>query len=210
MDLTDRERQVISSKRLLTDREKEHRSKSGILRCGLRLRPRSKHTRRTQMRIGATAHTVRKGKRRLVSTTSLRWSIHTAMEMVWVLPARHVGQNIPGSMHSSAKVLQKQRNMPRNALRLVPWARVGIALPHNAISSRRSKKSNQEQRITRQRMHAAKGEPIAYALREQEELKAAEPKTPSRTKGSCSVSKDEAARERERFASRPVRRSQGS
>ena len=51
---------------------------------------------------------------------------------------------------------------------------------------------------------------VAYALREQEELKEAEPKSPSRPKGSSSVSKDEVARERERFASRPVRRSQGS
>ena len=51
---------------------------------------------------------------------------------------------------------------------------------------------------------------VAYALREQEELKAAEPKSPSCPKGSCSVSKDEVARERERFVSRPVRRSQGS
>lgn len=51
---------------------------------------------------------------------------------------------------------------------------------------------------------------IVYALREQEALKAAEPRTPSRPKGSCGVSKEEAARERERFASRPVMRSQGS
>ena len=107
-----------------------------------------------------------KGKRRLVSTTSLGWSIRTAMEMVWVLPARHVGQSIPGSMHSSAKVLQQQRNMQRNALRLVPWVKVGIALPHNAISSRRSKKSEIEQRNTR-RTTNARGEsarsPTTYA-----------------------------------------------
>ena len=49
---------------------------------------------------------------------------------------------------------------------------------------------------------------VAFALREQEELKAAEPKSPSCPKGSCSVSKDEVARGREWFASRPFRRSQ--
>ena len=49
---------------------------------------------------------------------------------------------------------------------------------------------------------------IAYALREKEELKAAEPKSRPGTKGSCSVSKDEASRKRERFASRSVKRCQ--
>ena len=46
---------------------------------------------------------------------------------------------------------------------------------------------------------------IAYALREKEALKAAKPRTTPGTKGSCSVSKHQAARERKRFASRPAR-----
>ena len=132
MHLADREKQAISIRDALTDQEKRKKSKNGILSSGLHFYPKSKHTKRTQMHIGATAHTVRKGKRRLVSTTSLGWSIRTAMEMVWVLPARHVGQNIPGSMRSLAKVLQKQRNMPGNALRLMLLERTGIALTHNA------------------------------------------------------------------------------
>ena len=80
----------------------------------------------------------------------------------------------------------------------------------------RHKQQQEQEKQSRAAHHKAKDarlkreNQIAYALREQEELKAAEPQTPPRPKGSCSVSKDEAARERERFVSRPVRRSQGS
>jgi len=73
------------------------------------------------------------------------------------------------------------------------------------LNRKRKAAHHKERDARRKREHQ-----IAYALREQEALKAAEPQTPPRPKGSCSVSKDEAARERERFASRPVRRSQGS
>ncbi len=80
----------------------------------------------------------------------------------------------------------------------------------------RWKEISEQVRKNRAAKHKAKDErrkkehQIAYALREQEALKAAEPKTPSRPKGSCGVLKEEAARVRERFASRPFRRSQGS
>ena len=84
MHLTDREKQAISCRNALKGQEKRKKSKNGILSSGLHFYPKSKHTKRTQMHIGATAHTVRKGKRRLASTTSLGWSIRTAWDTLFL------------------------------------------------------------------------------------------------------------------------------
>ena len=96
-------------------------------------------------------------------------------------PAR---QSIQGSTSSSAKVLQKQRNMP--------WKRFEIDAvgkdwycPYpqrwkeiSELNRKRKAAHHKERDARRKREHQ-----IAYALREQEALKAAEPQTPPRPKG---------------------------
>ena len=82
MDLTDKGRQSITGKHNLADQEKRVKIKELDLEAWTAFATKVKAHEKTQMRIGAIAHTAIKEKRRKALITSLGWSTSTPKEMV--------------------------------------------------------------------------------------------------------------------------------
>ena len=210
MDLTDRQKQVISGKGLLSDREKRAQIKKLELEIWTEVTGNRKAHDRINNAYWCSCPNCGKGKKK---------GTHNLTGLIY----EHKNGDGMGFKCFACKTERPRvyefLGKGSAAAEEYAWKRFeidavgkGWYCPHpqrwkeiSELNRKRKAAHHKERDARRKREHQ-----IAYALREQEALKAAEPQTPPRPKGSCSVSKDEAARERERFASRPVRRSQGS
>ena len=212
MDLTDRQKQVISGKRLLTDREKRAQIKKWDLEVWTAFAPPITGDVREAIEYHCIcphcSHEKSKKKDKQRTHNLTAWVFHHANGdglgfYCAACKKKHprVFKFLGGAGAKAAEEYAEKR------LEIDAVGR-GWYCP-NPQRKERDKRSRAAQHKAADERRKKENK-VAYALREQEALKAAEPQTPQRPKGSCSVSKDEAARERERFASRPVRRSQGS
>ena len=210
MDLTDRQKQVISVKRLLSDREKRAQIKEWDLEVWTEVTGNRKAHKDIKGAYWCSCPNCGKGKKKGThNLTGLIYEHRNGDGMgfkCFACKAEHPRVYAFLGKGSAAAEEYAEKRLEIGA----------VGKGWYCPAPQRHKQQQEQEKQSRAAHHKAKDarskreNQIAYALREQEELKAAEPKTPSRTKGSCSVSKDEAARERERFVSRPVRRSQGS
>ena len=208
MDLTDRQKQVISVKRLLSDREKRAQIKEWDLEVWTEVTGNRKAHKDIKGAYWCSCPNC--GKRKKEGTHYLTGLIYEHRNgdgmgfKCFACKAEH-----PRVYAFLGKGSAKAEEYAVKRLEIGAVGK-GWYCP----APQRHKQQQEQEKQSRAAHHKAKDarrkreNQIAYALREQEELKAAEPKTPSRPKGSCSVSKDEVARERERFSSRPFRRSQ--
>ena len=210
MHLTDRERQAISSKETLTDQAKRAKIKVWDLEVWTASTSNRKAHDRIKNAYWCSCPNCKKGKKKGThNLTGLIYEHRNGDGMgfkCFACKAEHPRVYAFLGKGSAAAEEYAEKRLEIGA----------VGKGWYCPAPQRYKQQQEQEKQSRAAHHKAKDarskreNQIAYALREQEELKAAEPKTPSRTKGSCSVSKDEAARERERFVSRPVRRSQGS
>ena len=211
MHLTDRERQAISSKEILTVQAKKARIKEWDLEVWTAFTPKVKAHEKNSDAYWCYCPYCQKGEKKT--------GIHNVTGLVYPhsngdglgFACKACGTKHPRVYEFLGKGSAKAEEYAWKRFEIDAVGK-GWYCPHpqrwkeiSELNRKRKAAHHKERDARRKREHQ-----IAYALRDQEALKAAKPQTPPRPKGSCSVSKDEAARERERFASRPVRRSQGA
>ncbi|EHA60141.1 hypothetical protein Syn8016DRAFT_2523 [Synechococcus sp. WH 8016] len=218
MDLTDKERQAITGKHNLADQEKRVKIKQLDLEVWTAFAPKKAEHNNSSIEYRCFCPYCAEDSKK--KHKKERGGGHDLT--AWVFQhANGDGLSFKcfacGTKHD--RVFEFLGGAGSTAAENYAWKRFAIgAVGHGWYCPypQRWKQEQEQAKRDRATHHKAKDErlkkehQIAYALREQEALKAAEPRTPSRPKGSCGVSKEEAERERERFASRPVRRSQGS
>ena len=211
MHLTDRERRAISSKKTLSDPEKREKVKEWDLEVWTGFAPKVKAHKKNSDAYWCYCPHCEKGKKKT--------GIHNLTGLVY---PHSNGDGLGfackacGTKHPRVYAFLGKGSA---AAEEYAWKRFeidavgkGWYCPHpqrwleiSELAGKRRAAKYKADYERKKREHK-----VAYALREQAALREAEPQTPSSPKVPCSVSKDEAARERERFASRPVRRSQGS
>jgi len=210
MHLTDRERQVISSKYALTDQDKRNIIRKWDLEVWTAFAPKVKAHKKNSNAYWCYCPHCEKGKKKGThNLTGLVYPHSNGDGLGFACKA--CGTKHPrvykflGTGSAAAEQYAEKR------------LEIGaVGKGWYCPAPQRHKQEQEQEKRSRAAKYRAETEQckrenqIAYALREQEALKAAEPKTRPGTKGWCSVSKDEATRERERFASRSVRHSQGS
>jgi hypothetical protein len=211
MNFTDRERQAITSKHNLTEQEKKVKIKELDLEVWTAFVPKVKAHEKIKNAYWCSCPHCEKGKKKGThNLTGLVYEHANGDGLGFVCKAC-------GTKHP--RVFELLGGAGSAAAEEYAWNRFeidavgqGWYCPHPQRWKEISKKvsENRAAKFKAETDRRKRENQIAYALREQKALEAAEPRTPSRPKGSCGVSKEEAERERERFASRPVRRSQGS
>ena len=210
MDLTDRERRAVSSKENLTDQAKRARIKELDLEVWTAYTSNRKAHERIKNAYWCSCPNCGKGKKK---------GTHNLTGLIY----EHKNGDGMGFKCFACKTehprVYEFLGKGSAAAEEYAWKRFeidavgkGWYCPHpqrwleiSELDRRRKAALHKERDARRKRENKT-----AYALREQAALREAKPQTPSSPKVPCSVSKDETARERERFATGPVRRSQGS